>query len=87
MSGSSKSGAAPSAPAVKKMLDSVSSGATSGSGIANYLASLPVTNAVGGGAGIASYLSSVPTNSVRMGGAGIGNYLDSINTACEATRK
>jgi hypothetical protein len=31
---------------VKKMLDSVSSGATSGSGIGSYLASLPVTSAV-----------------------------------------
>ncbi len=79
---------APSAPVVKKLLDSVSAGATpTGPGIASYLSSLPATNIHAGGAGIGSYLSSVPVNSVRMGGAGIGSYLDSINAACEASRK
>jgi hypothetical protein len=84
----SSSSAAPSAPAVKKLLDSVSSGTTpTGPGIASYLTSLPVTNIHAGGAGIGSYLSSVPINSARMGGAGIASYLDSINAACEANRK
>ena len=77
--------AAPSAPIVKDLLDSVSSGVTTtGSGVANYLSSLPVTNNRAGGAGITSYLSSVPANSARMGGAGIGSYLDSIHQACDA---
>jgi hypothetical protein len=81
---SSGAAAAPAAPAVKTYLTNVSSGAasapTSGSGIASYLSSLPVTTAHAGGAGIASYLSSVPSNATPLGGGGISSYLATVAT-------
>lgn len=71
---------------MKTYLSNVSSGAvskpTSGSGIASYLQSLPVTTSHAGGAGIASYLSTVPSNPTpRGGGGGITSYLNTVLTS------
>ncbi len=76
---SAGSTASPSAPVVKELLDSVSSGESTGSGIADYLSSLPVTNAQAGGAGIPSYLDSVPSNPNQLSGGGFTSYLDSVS--------
>ncbi len=78
--------AAPSSEGVKTLLTEVSSGAApTGSGIGDYLSSLPVANTRMSGAGIATYLNTVPSTSVRVGGAGMVSYLDSVNQACDTT--
>jgi hypothetical protein len=82
---SSGAAAAPSAPAVASYAKDVASGnvapPVSGSGIASYLSTVPVTSARVGGAGITSYQDTVATTSSRVSGAGIASYADSVNTA------
>ena len=82
--------AAPSAPAVQEYISDVSSGSTSaptsGSGIANYLDSVPTNPNQLSGGGITTYLATVATNPERVGGAGIGSYLDGISQACDAAQ-
>jgi hypothetical protein len=75
---------APSAPAVNKLINAVSSGAATGSGISSYLNTIPTTSARAGGPGITSFQSTVPTNPQRISGGGITTYLDAIQKECNA---
>ena len=81
---SSGAASAPSAPAVASYAADVGSGfvaaPTSGSGIASYLNTVPVTSARQGGQGLTSYLDTVGSTSSALSGPGLASFADSVNT-------